>query len=341
MTNIITDLQQRNKELSNQIAELEKQISSKEQEFKQLNNKEIREWIISILSNDYSASDMDEKAIDMVMCHWNQESWTNFCRLYPTEPVRRTHILYVYKFNHYYNLTNKLYGVRNDARYHILINLFKLNSEESKDLFRKWLREGKLEDSLTLKEFLEEGYKSDSISQSCYSYLDIRHLSLDELISSWNELTANAFKQKQEYSEKVAELESKNKGLETKVNEKDDQIEELEERVEIEQEMSMKALDKAEEWHERKNFEIAMQKDVFIFNQQQTIEKLRKDLDARDEKIAKLTKPKKFQQLRKLANKTKEKISTKVNIIKESVKKKEQKFQAYILQQFETHVLKQ
>jgi len=43
MTNIITDLQQRNKELSNQIAELEKQISSKEQEFKQLNNKEIRE----------------------------------------------------------------------------------------------------------------------------------------------------------------------------------------------------------------------------------------------------------------------------------------------------------
>ncbi|CAH1770008.1 6269_t:CDS:1, partial [Entrophospora sp. SA101] len=39
--------------------------------------------------------------------------------------------------------------------------------------------EGKLEDSLTLKEFLEEGYKSDPISQSCYSYLDIRNLSLD------------------------------------------------------------------------------------------------------------------------------------------------------------------
>ncbi|CAG8568004.1 4002_t:CDS:1, partial [Paraglomus occultum] len=71
----------------------------------------------------------------------------------------------------------------------------------------------------------------------------------------------------------------------------------LNERVEIKQEMSMKALDKAEERHEQKNFEIAMQKDVFIFSQQQTIEKLRKDLDARDEKIAKLTKPKKFQQL--------------------------------------------
>jgi len=40
-----------------------------------------------------------------------------------------------------------------------------------------------------------------------------------------------------------------------------------------------------------------MQKDVFIFSQQQTIEKLRKDLDARDEKIAKLTEPTKFQQL--------------------------------------------
>ncbi|CAG8520084.1 3140_t:CDS:2, partial [Ambispora gerdemannii] len=121
------------------------------------------------------------------------------------------------------------------------------------------------------------------------------------------------------------ELLEINKQLEVKLEEKDNRIEELEERVEIEQEMSMKALDKAEEWHERKNFEIAMQKDVFIFSQQQTIEKLRKDLDARDKKIAKLTEPKKFQQLRKLANKTKEKISTKVNVIKESVKEKEQK----------------
>ena len=135
----------------------------------------------------------------------------------------------------------------------------------------------------------------------------------------------------------------KNKQLEANLEEKDNRIEELEERVEIEQEMSMKTLDKTEEWHERKNFEIAMWKDVFIFSQQQTIEKLRKDLDARDEEIAKLTKPKKFQQLRKLANKTKEKINTKVNIIiiKESFKEKEQKFEAHILQQFQTHILKQ
>jgi len=43
MTNIITDLQERNKELSNCIADLEKQLSSKEQEFKPLNNKQIRQ----------------------------------------------------------------------------------------------------------------------------------------------------------------------------------------------------------------------------------------------------------------------------------------------------------
>ena len=68
---------------------------------------------------------------------------------------------------------------------------------------------------------------------------------------------------------------------------------------------------------------------------------MRKNLDARDEKIAKLTKPKKFQQLRKLVNKTKEKMNTKVNISKESFKEKEQEFQAYISQQFESHILKQ
>jgi len=42
-----------------------------------------------------------------------------------------------------------------------------------------------------------------------------------------------------------------------------------------------------------------------------------------------------------VSDKTKEKISTKVDVIKENVNEKEQKFQAYILQQFEAHVLKQ
>ena len=127
----------------------------------------------------------------------------------------------------------------------------------------------------------------------------------DKEVKSLQSLTTSLEKERNE----LLEI---NKQLEVKLEEKDNRIEELEERVEIEQEMSMKALDKAEEWHERKNFVIAMQKDVFIFSQQQTIEKLRKDLDARDEKIAKLTNPKKFQQLRKLTNKTKEKVAQKL-----------------------------
>jgi len=222
MVNILKIQQQQNQELLNKIADLEKKLTDKEkvQEFEQLNNEEIREWIINILSNDYSASDMDEKAIDAVMYHCNQECWSKFCEWNPTEAIRRNLILNTYKFNHYWNLTGKLYSERNDARYHILVNLIKLNSEESKELFRKWISESKLEDTITTQRILENGYEEDW--KSCYSYLDLRHLSLDELISSWNEITVNAFKQKQEYSEKVAELESKNKGLvlEKKVNEK-------------------------------------------------------------------------------------------------------------------------
>jgi hypothetical protein len=81
---------------------------------------------------------MDEKAIDIIMrVHVDQESWFAFCKNYPTESLRKHYILTAYKFNHYYNLTNKLYGVRNDARRNIFINLIKLNSDESKGLFRE------------------------------------------------------------------------------------------------------------------------------------------------------------------------------------------------------------
>ena len=41
----------------------------------------------------------------------------------------------------------------------IFINLIKLNSEESKKLFRKWTWEGKIKDNLTLKGILEKGYE--------------------------------------------------------------------------------------------------------------------------------------------------------------------------------------
>ena len=332
MVNVITELEKRNKELLNEIEQLKAPL-----QFKQLNSEEIREWIATVLSERHYTDNPDVDVVSEIMrvAHCDQENWAWFCKVYPTEAARGNVILNAYSYYPYYKQTIKLFGVRDKAKRDIFINLIKLNSEESKELFRKWLKEGKIEDNLTLKGILENGYESwNSISVSCYNHYDLRHLSLDELISSWNELT---FKLDKDAKQKQ-ELETKVQELEVKLEEKEDTIEELEERVEIEQEVSMEALDKAEEWHDRKVFAITMQKDTFIFNQQLTIEKLRKDLDARDEKIAKLTKPKKFQQLRKLANKTKEKINTKVNIIKESFKEKEQKFQAYILQQFETHI---
>ncbi|CAH1770041.1 9519_t:CDS:1, partial [Entrophospora sp. SA101] len=56
-------------------------------------------------------------ALDIVMkCHCNQENWSAFCKRNPTEGACRNMILYAYQFNHYYNITGKLYSVRNDAK---------------------------------------------------------------------------------------------------------------------------------------------------------------------------------------------------------------------------------
>ena len=49
--------------------------------------------------------------------------------------------------------------MRDDARKDILISLIELNSEESKELFQKWIKEGKIEDSITTKRILENGYE--------------------------------------------------------------------------------------------------------------------------------------------------------------------------------------
>ncbi|CAH1771108.1 15617_t:CDS:2, partial [Entrophospora sp. SA101] len=76
-------------------------------------------------------------------------------------------------------------------------------------------------------------------SISCYNYYDLRNLSIDELISSWNELTVNANKK----AAKVNELEEKVQALKVELEKSDDRIEELEERVDIEVEMNLKALD--------------------------------------------------------------------------------------------------
>ena len=81
---------------------------------------------------------MDAKAIDIIMSiYYNQENWSTFCERYPTEAIRRAVIFNAYQFNHYYNKTRNLYTVRDDARRNIILNLVKLNSEESKELFRK------------------------------------------------------------------------------------------------------------------------------------------------------------------------------------------------------------
>jgi hypothetical protein len=57
--------------------------------------------------------------------------------VYPTEAGRGNVILNAYSYYPYYKQTMKLYQVRDDARRKIFINLIKLNSEESKELFQK------------------------------------------------------------------------------------------------------------------------------------------------------------------------------------------------------------
>jgi hypothetical protein len=315
MTNIIREQQQKNQELLNEIELLKKQLAENEQEneqlkaslqFKQLNNDEIREWVISILRSDYSPSDMDAEAIDIVMKIYigqEKEDWSLFCKNYPTEPVRKNYILTAYKFNHYY-ITRKLYWTRDGARKKIFINLIKLNSEESKELFRKWLSEGKVEESdkLTAERIIEKGYEEDRISQIRYDYFNIEHFSLDELISSWNELTVSANKK----VAKVNELERAVEELKAELEEQDNKIEELEERVDIEVEMNLKALDKAEEWHDRKIFEVAKRKDIKLIELRVENQELRKSLE-------KERKTNKLQQLKKLVKKAKEKVQEKFN----------------------------
>ncbi|CAJ0649697.1 6746_t:CDS:2 [Entrophospora sp. SA101] len=80
----------------------------------------------------------------------------------------------------------------------------------------------------------------------------VLNLSLDELISSWNELTVNANKK----AAKVNELEEKVEALKVELEKSDDRIEELEERVDIEVEMNLKALDKSAEWREKQLKEV-------------------------------------------------------------------------------------
>ena len=94
----------------------------------------------------------------------------------------------------------------------------------------------------------------NSISVSCYNHYDLRHLSLDELISSWNELTVNInkeAKQKQELEANIQELESKQK-------EQENRIEELDDEVLMEREEAEKALGAAMKWRKRQMAEAVL-----------------------------------------------------------------------------------
>ncbi|CAH1766678.1 12232_t:CDS:2 [Entrophospora sp. SA101] len=65
----------------------------------------------------------------------DQEKWSNFCKLYPTEPACRNLVLNTYQYYSYYK------------------------QSKSKELFQKWLKEGKIEDNSTLKGILEKGHE--------------------------------------------------------------------------------------------------------------------------------------------------------------------------------------
>jgi|SRR5947209_8646015 len=127
---------------------------------------------------------------------------------------------------------------------------------------------------------------------------------------------------KEELKEKKLVIEN----LETKQ-------EELEERVEIEQEEAMKALDKSDEWHKRKVFELGMKEYSRITELRLKIQELENTLEVKNEQITKLSKPTKLQKVRKSVKAIKEKVHTKVHAVGGKV---QEKFCAYVLQ---SHIL--
>ncbi|CAH1759616.1 5501_t:CDS:2, partial [Entrophospora sp. SA101] len=75
----------------------------------------------------------------------------------------------------------------------------------------------------------------------------------DKEVKSLQSLTSSLEKERNELLEKIKELEAN-------VEEKDNIMENLEERVDIEVEMNLKALDKSKEYHDRNLFNLGMDK---------------------------------------------------------------------------------
>ncbi|CAH1761576.1 9629_t:CDS:2, partial [Entrophospora sp. SA101] len=101
----------------------------------------------------------DNPNVDMVgeimRVYCDQEKWSNFCKLYPTEPARRNLVLNTYQYYPYYKQSSVHGSVRNKAKRDIFISLIKLNLEEKK------------------------GYEEDRMSLVRYDYFNLSHLSLD------------------------------------------------------------------------------------------------------------------------------------------------------------------
>ena len=109
--------------------------------------------------------------------------------------------------------------------------------------------------------------------------------------------------------------------LEAKVEEKDNRIEELEERVEIEQEEVMRVVEKSDEWHKRKVFELGMKEYSRITELRLKIQELENTLEVKNEQIT-TTKLQQFQKS----------VRNSVNKVKEKTQRVQEKFNTYILQ---------
>ena len=122
MVNVITELEQRNKELLNEIEQLKTPL-----QFKQFNNEEIRAWIATVLS-------------ESSWCNYGENSllWRNLVWLLSTEVACRRVIFNAYQYYPYSKQSTIHWQVRNKAKRDIFINLIKLNSEESKDSIEFW-----------------------------------------------------------------------------------------------------------------------------------------------------------------------------------------------------------
>ncbi|CAH1770398.1 14685_t:CDS:1, partial [Entrophospora sp. SA101] len=92
----------------------------------------------------------------------------------------------------------------------------------------------------------------------------------DKEVRSLQPLTSSLEKERNELLEKIKEFEAR-------VEEKDNIIENLEERVDMEVEMNLKALDKSKEYHDRNLFLLGMSKDTIITNLKLKIQELEKN----------------------------------------------------------------